>query len=254
MTTDAFAHGTNLVVPRKMATGTLLRSGRVLVAGGMTFGDVVLGNVEIYKPASGRFALTTTTFPRTGTDMTSPRVLHTATLLRNGKVLITGGRDNNGNVLQSTEIFNPQSGSFTPAASMNSPRAGHIAVPLKNGTVLLAGGADQSGPVATAEIFDPATGIFTSTDDAFPGTGTNMQVPRYGASVNLLSKGQILIAGGVDGSGNPVNTAELFDQATGSFSLTTTAFAGGTNMTTSRTCHASASTNPANSASQNFCD
>lgn len=254
LTTDAFAHGTNLVVPRKMATATLLTSGRVLVAGGITFGDVVLGNAEIYKPAVGQFALTTTVFRRTGTDMTSPRVLHTATLLRNGKVLLAGGRDNNGNILQSTEIFNPQSGSFTPGASMTSPRAGHVAVPLKNGTLLLAGGTDQSGPVATAEIYDPATGTFTSTIDAFPGTGTNMQVPRYGASVNQLSTGQILIAGGVDGSGNPLNTAELFDQTTGSFSLTTTAFAAGSNMTTSRTCHASASTHQAKTASQNFCE
>ncbi|CAN5787830.1 hypothetical protein BH24DEI2_BH24DEI2_08420 [soil metagenome] len=67
--------------------------------------------------------------------MTTPRHSHTATLLADGRVLIAGGYDAQGNYLSSTELYDPVTNSFTPAASLNSARADHIAVSLQDGRV-----------------------------------------------------------------------------------------------------------------------
>src|SRR5260370_13357142 len=70
---------------RDYATATLLPNGKVLIAGG--FGDAgVLSSTELYDPATNTFAPSNAT-----PEMNSARVADTATLLRNGKVLIAGG-------------------------------------------------------------------------------------------------------------------------------------------------------------------
>ena len=93
----------------------------------------------------------------TGT-MKTRRSGHTATLLRNGKVLIVGGMVRNGEFVAEAELYDPATGRFSPAGHMASPRVGHTATLLPGGSVLIAGGS--SGPyqnVSQAEIYDPAT-------------------------------------------------------------------------------------------------
>jgi Kelch motif len=66
------------------------------------------------------------------------RVYHTATLLTDGKVLVTGGHTNGQFAsLVSAEVYDPASGTWMSAGSMSDPRENHAAVLLPNGTVLV---------------------------------------------------------------------------------------------------------------------
>ena len=102
---------------------------------------------------------------------------------------------------------------FKATGSMAIERATHTATLLNSGKVLIVGGIDNSGNVlASAEVFDPASGSFS-------GTGS-MSTRRMNHSATLLGNGKVLIAGGCDGSGTCLSSAELYDPATGTFSST----------------------------------
>jgi hypothetical protein len=126
-------------------------------------------------------------------------------------VLLAGGFSTA--ALQSAEIFDPATGSFSPTGSMTVPRGGAVAAPLPDGRVLVAGGdysdAGNRLILDSAEIFDPATGSFSPTG--------RMTVPRTDASAASLPAGRVLVAGG--GPYDP-QSAEIYDPATGSFSPT----------------------------------
>jgi hypothetical protein len=155
-----------------------------------------------------------------------PRFDHTATLLRNGKVLIAAGGARNGVIEPTAELYDPQTGKFSAAGKMQSPRGwGVAAVLLPSGKVLFAGGSsasycDASCSLATAELYDPASGAFNMTG--------NMTTPRAGANSILLPDGDVLIAGGNDvSSGDHLATAELYHPRNGTFSSTGSMHSGG---------------------------
>ena len=140
-------------------------------------------------------------------SMKSGRESHTATLLSNGLVLITGG--DRTVILATAELFNPDSHSFAPAGDMADARTRHTATLLANGAVLLVGGRDARGnALATAELFNPANVSFAPTG--------SMTTARESHTATLLSDGKVLITGGLDGAA-VLATAELFDPGTGSF-------------------------------------
>lgn len=145
------------------------------------------------------------TFSLTG-SLTTARSSHTATLLPNGKVLVTGGYNGN-QTLASAELYDPATESWSATGSLATARYYHTATLLPNGKVLVAGGA---GAIASAELYDPATGSWETTGSL--GTG------RYGHTATLLPNGKVLVAGGYNGSF--VTTAELYDPTTGSWSAT----------------------------------
>ena len=149
--------------------------------------------------------------------LNTPRSDHTATLLNNGTVLIAGGEDSNGLFLSSAELYNPATGTFAPTGSMNATRSNHTATLLNDGTVLIAGGQQSfNGPPTGSELYDPASETFS------PTTGS-LNIPRFNHRATLLNDGTVLIAGGSVPAANGFNftsSAELYDPATGTFTLT----------------------------------
>jgi len=176
-------------------TATLLPNGKVLLAGGD--GDFApLKSAELYDPASGTWAATG--------NLTTNRYYHTATLLPNGKVLVAGGDYLDG---KRAELFDPSTGTWTATASLATPRYQyHSATLLPNGKVLIAGGYTGTFPysTATAELFDPATGTWTTTGA--------LNTDRYAHAASLLPNGKVLIVGGANNT-SPfyLTSAEQYD-------------------------------------------
>lgn len=97
--------------------------------------------------------------------MGEARSAHTATLLENGKVLLAGGMPREGSYLDTAELYDPQTKSFTPTGKMNAKRVNPVAIRMNDGKVLLTGGINEAGSIASAEIYDPETGRFSPTGD-----------------------------------------------------------------------------------------
>ena len=124
---------------------------------------------------------------------------------------------------------------FTSTGSMVIAREDHTATPLYDGKVLIVGGvhwtkvegcarcSPQLSALASAELYDPATGKFTLTG--------NMSVPRVFHTATLLGNGKVIVAGGDNRNDTIYSTAELYDPATGLFTLI------GNMMTTERSGH-----------------
>jgi len=191
----------------------LLKNGNALV--------LFNGNkkTEIYDTVNGTFTFSG--------RMNQSRSDYTATLLKDGKVLIAGGEGYQPNLSAqeaknllgftftnySTELYNPKAQQFKYSANMIAPRQGHTAVLLPNGNVLIAGGMSDtlsknrkiaSALLSSAEIYDTKT-------DSFKSTG-NMITPRLWFSSILLNNGKVLVTGGKGKKNNDIlNSAELYD-------------------------------------------
>ena len=254
--TGTFAATGSMATGRYGHTATLLKDGKVLIAGGFTDasglflgipgpGEArgITGTAELYDPVTGQFAPTG--------NMTAARAYHTATMLQDGRVLIASGRgtDRSEDNLASAELYDPATGTFAATGSMSTRSFNDVntATLLHDGRVLIHG-------LYRAELYDPASATFTVTGDmtvptAFasatllpdgrvlfanlfsaslydPETGsftpTGGPIRYEGGKAMLLPNGEVLVAGGNDGSDDPGPTdgAELYDPSTGTFAGT----------------------------------
>jgi galactose oxidase-like protein len=141
------------------------------------------------------------------------RAAHTATRLRDGRVLLAGGFDDQEGSTASAELFDPRTGTSTPTGSMSVPRVSHTATLLEDGRVLIAGGFDVGGErLSTAELYEPESGRFTTTG--------SMPSPRADHTATLLPSGWVLIAGGTGPAYAFLSSALLYDPRTGTFGTT----------------------------------
>jgi WD40 repeat protein len=191
---------------RQFFTATLLRNGRVLVAGGFANcdDDFCFDNAEaeIYNPAAG-------TWTETG-SMHVEREQFTATLLPDGQVLVAGGLNEGGSdggnvtTYAEAELYDPASGTWSTTGSMSEPRSGQTATLLPGPDwVLVAGGSGD----ATSEVYQPASGQFVPTG--------SMTTPRTDLTATLLSDGNVLASGGTGTDGSAQATAEVYENSSG---------------------------------------
>jgi hypothetical protein len=153
-----------------------------------------------------------------------PRDLATKTVLKDGRILVTGGAIlPDFTTVDSAEIFDPNTLAFTLLSSkLSEPKWSHETITLADGKVLVVGGRTAQNPatpgarvVSSADLFDPQTNSFTPTG--------SMQVARRDPGVVLLDDGRVFIAGGgpdVSISTTPgLDSAEIYDPEQGTFRL-----------------------------------
>lgn len=223
--------GPLVVGGRSHNTATLLDDGTVLAAAG-TAKRESLRSAEIYDPLSETWALVGA--------LNEARWHHTATRLQDGRVLVVGGFEKYGpegnlSVLDTAELYEPATRTWTRTGSLGTRRALHAAALLSDGKVLVAGGRTCEneppwlcGPeeaTATSEVYDPSTGLWTPTKGP-------MGRYRYGTNAVALRDGRVMVTAGftgpptVDGArsdaaasedADPNTTTEIYDQANGTW-------------------------------------
>jgi hypothetical protein len=236
-------------------TATRLENGKVLVAGGAgangrggedgyNEGDFVIVSSELYDPIQGMWSFTG--------ELRHGRLWHTATLLKDGRVLIAGGADYGRlGYLNNAELYDPATGEWRPTASFNTIEFINSATLLANGKVLAVGWSKPQGP--SAELYDPVTEtwsitaapsvlgiavllpdgkvlavsneneIYDPATERWSSAG-HLNVIRGASTLTLLTNGKVLATGGTDESG--LLGSELYDPSTGAWSVTGPPFAG----------------------------
>ena len=246
--TGTFTKTGSMSEARDHHTATLLADGEVLVAGGLGDSGDDLSSAELYDPASGKFTTTGSMLKarafHLAIGLVDGRVLVTGgendadvelydpgkgsftevasqtecdwtagTLLRDGRVLLLGCGTTTSTLAQ---LFDPQTDSFTDTGPMKEPRSNATATLLPDGRVLVAGGqgepgADVGPPLASAELYDPATGKFSPTG--------SMTDARSDHTATLLRDGRVLVTSGWGNASAAMTSVELYDPSRGQFTM-----------------------------------
>jgi Galactose oxidase, central domain/Kelch motif len=228
--TNTFARGPDLAGPDLPndiddQTATVMpagpRAGWILIVGGSTN--------DFYDPINGHTSLA----PKSPYE----RFYHTATVIpvgpNKGKILIAGGDEGFASNVPSgtddrrqTEIYDPLTNRFQPGPRMNTGRDNHTATVIAGGRnagkILLVGGwlqkkgVVEGPPLASTELYDPATNTFASH-----GATATLKTARAEHTATLISSGpnagKILVAGGEQGDTHLLSSTEIYDPATNTF-------------------------------------
>lgn len=204
-----------------------MSDGSVMIMGGLSPCSTVAcyqASTYLYNPSTNAWSSTA--------PMSTARDSASATLLRNGKVLVAGGNNSDSGIglayLTSAELYDPTTRQWSSAGNMTFSRAGHTAVLLNDGRVLVVGGegVPPAGTskgfsgcgvvcpqfVATPEIYDPATNHWTT---AAPIPNSYQQF-----AVTVLPTGKVLFTGAWDGSSptSDYSTNLLYDPVANTWS------------------------------------
>jgi N-acetylneuraminic acid mutarotase len=199
-TTGTWSSTGSMTTGRGRHTATRLLDGRVLVAGGETSvgPETFLSRAEVYDPTTGAWAMTG--------SLATGRMVHTATRLLDGRVLVAGGQGASG-YLASAELYEPTTGNWSPAAALAAARGYPTATPLDDGRVLVVGGINSLvGYVAGAEAYAPLLGTWSNAGSLATG--------RLLHTATRLADGRVLVAGGEE-SGDLSSSELWLDTACG---------------------------------------
>lgn len=236
---------TKLKKPRIFHTANLLPDGRVIFIGGQ--GPVTKGNfgalnsIEIFDPAIRKMVTS-------NISLNTPRILHTATALQDGNILIAGGFTNDtsasfgfGKAVETCELIDTGNLNIKKVGSFinNIGVGGHSASLLSNGLVFISGGStdffnavsgDEPKGVTKEilQIYNPSSETFSAVVNK-AGETLSLQKSRFLHSSILLPNGNIAIIGGLNIkqinakqlSSIPVSLIEVFSPDLLSFSNTT---------------------------------
>jgi N-acetylneuraminic acid mutarotase len=198
-----------------------LRDGRAMLTGGETGesdGNVSYSSTYVFDPADRSWT-------RSGL-MNTARSNPAGVLLADGRVLVGGGRYIDQahalRMLDSSELWDPASGTWSRTGSLGDPRVGASAVTLEDGRVLIVGGvaSPESVPVeqASTEVYDPVSGRWSSAG--------SLATARSGFALVALADGGALVVGGFGGPGTTtferLSTVERFDPVSNTWSAAAT--------------------------------
>ncbi len=200
-TDDWVVAGASVEPYRRHQTQTLLTDGRVLMAGGAG-NSAAHASAEIFDPATSTWSATP--------PMAQARLMHSATLLPGGGVLVAGGTAQiNGAPLAFAEIYHPTQGLWLAAAAMPQPRVNHTATLMPDGRVMVVGGSTGGANAASTVFYHPASNTWTS--------GPSLNRARGYHTATLLADGRLLVAGGWSDNTQVLTSAEIYDPGTGAW-------------------------------------
>jgi hypothetical protein len=187
----------NLIWERSGHTAALLQDGRVMVMGGAA----VANSVELFDPSTNTWSV--------GPSMESWRTGHVSGTLSNGDVLVAGGIGPQG----AAERYDVQQEAWIPAGFLTLDRDNPGACALANNGFLVVGGrTGQDVPVASAEVYNPATNQWSVVAPMTAGA-------RSHTTASLLNDGRVLVAGGLgEGAQQMLDTAQVYDPVTNQWS------------------------------------
>ena len=190
----------------------LVAGGKVLVTGGSasTYIGISPGGsataklpAEIYDPIADLWStMATPAFDRP--------VRPTATVLKDGRVLVVGGQymwNSPDEAKENSEIYDPTINTWTATTPevRTGARQFHSATLLPSGQVLIAGGMRDLQATGFAVVYDPASNSWTQLP--------NMNGDRCGQGAQLLSSGRVLRVGGGCGWPDQTGSTEELDPA-----------------------------------------
>ena len=210
--------------PRFLPSITLLREGRVLVAGGLDFGAATsefsspesIKTADIFDPGTGTWKPVASMNESTNDQSIAP--------LKDGRALVV--RDTN------AEIYDPAEDTWTFAASTEVPRFSPGVVTLSDGRVLVTGRTPAyydlttgrpTGPLA--EVYNPVADVWTLTSP--------MSHLRISHTLTLLPDGRVLAAGGED----PMSSEYILYSTTEIYDPRTNLWSPGPNLSAPRASH-----------------
>ncbi|WP_437480304.1 kelch repeat-containing protein [Sorangium sp. So ce1014] len=172
---------------RTQHTATLLGFSKVLITGGFRHDGLTTGylaSAELYDLDAETWKLVA--------PMAMAHPHGAAVRLQDGRVLVTGGWNDDGDddPELTAELYNPTTNTWTSAPDMPVDRTLHTMTLLGNGKVLVVGAFDYVAWEETAALYTPTTNTWSSVGP------TGIDLVRNNHTATLLQNGKVLVAGG----------------------------------------------------------